>query len=37
MKERLEKIDFQGAGVIEIRPRRPGVVAARSIDFFEGV
>jgi len=37
LKEHLEKIGFQGAGVFEIRPRRPGVVAARSVEFFEGV
>jgi len=37
LKDHLRKIDFDGAGIIEIRPRRPVAVAARSIRFFEDV
>ena len=37
LKEHLEEMDFSGAVVFEIRPRRPVAVAERSIRFFERV
>ena len=35
LKEHLEGIDYGGAAVFEIRPRRPAATAARSVRFFE--
>ncbi len=37
LKEHLWKIDYAGAAVFEIRPRRPGAVVERSVRFFENV
>ena len=37
LKEYLQELDFSGAAVFEIRPRRPVAVAERSVRFFEGV
>ena len=37
LKEHFGRIDFSGAAVFEIRPRRPVAVAKRSIRFFENV
>lgn len=35
LKEHLQRIDYGGAAVFEIRPRRPAATAARSVRFFE--
>ena len=37
LKAKLAEINFEGAAVFEIRPRRPQATAARSIRFFEGI
>lgn len=37
LKGHLKEIDFGGACVFEVRPRRPGAIADRGARFFEGV
>lgn len=37
LKAHLAKIDYRGAAVFEVRPRRPGPTADRCVRFFEGV
>jgi len=37
LKAHLRKIDYAGAAVFEIRPRRPDAIAERSIRFLEGL